>query len=77
MLHSADWTGPMSINLLRLAGKSSVSATSLTKDESKFADPLSRRGTFTIPSVSLDLDLVLLKDLAGDGSIEAPAGGVP
>ena len=33
--------------------------------------------TFTIPLVSLDLDLVLLEDLVGDGSLEAPTGDVP
>ena len=30
-----------------------------------------------IPSLSLDLDLVLLEELAEDGSVEAPTGGAP
>ena len=55
----------------------SASITSLIKDGSEYANPSARRETFTIPLLSVDFDLVLLEDLAGDGLAEAPARGVP
>ena len=45
----------------------------LHKRRVEYADPFDGRGKFNIPSVSLDLDLVFLEDLAEDNLADPPS----
>ena len=76
MLYSADFTGPISLSLLRSAGGRRPSVTSFTKEGSEYVDPSTGRVTICTHSPSDDLDFAFLADLAGDGSTEVDAGGV-